>query len=200
MTDRPNGFVAVNKTVLHYVQLSDQEMQFLKKNSSTILTHWFIDCVFFGSTTDYSLNYTYNDTMNDHHVEAIVVADNEPLPPIITTTIAATEAITTTIIPKATTIIPTTTITPIPTLLPIVNHSVITTIPTTTTLPPLPTVKLENANESLTHNITKRAISNRTFKKYENDQSCDNTIPIGKKHTYGRFQQTVSVRGKFEYI
>ncbi|CAG4983039.1 unnamed protein product [Colias eurytheme] len=40
---RDNKFVASNNTVHHFVQLPDNEMQFLKKNASTIITYWFID-------------------------------------------------------------------------------------------------------------------------------------------------------------
>ncbi|KPJ15647.1 hypothetical protein RR48_03778 [Papilio machaon] len=88
--ERPNNFVAVNKTVLHYIKLPDNEMEYLKNNASTIITYWFIDCIYIDQTTDLSLNYTYNDLMADHYIDALVVANNLPLPPVTTTTTTTT--------------------------------------------------------------------------------------------------------------
>ncbi|KAI5651918.1 hypothetical protein NE865_00255 [Phthorimaea operculella] len=62
-TERPNSFVAVNKSVTHYIKLPENEMQFLIQKSSQIITYWFIDCNFYDKTTDFAFNYTYSDPM-----------------------------------------------------------------------------------------------------------------------------------------
>lgn len=94
-TDRPNNFVAVNKTVQHYIQLPENELKYIQGNSSEVITYWFIDCMIMASTDDFSFNYTYADNMGDHHIEAILVVNNQPLVPITTTTTTTTTSTTT---------------------------------------------------------------------------------------------------------
>lgn len=78
-------FVAVNETVEHKVQISANEEEFLRNNMSSIVTYWFIDCVYIDQTPDFYLNHTYTDLMGMHLIDALVVAITEPLPLITTT-------------------------------------------------------------------------------------------------------------------
>lgn len=187
-TERENSFVAVNKTVTHRIILSENDLEFLKKNTSSVITYWFVDCMYVDNSADFSFNYTYGDVMGNHHIDALVVANHDPLPPLVTTTTTTTTAPTTT----ATTTTP---------------KSPNSTIPTTTekSKPINETVTvLKSTNETdLVHKLAKRAISNKT--KFKGNHTitlpknfiCKNSnVPIGPHETYGHFQATIGVRGE----
>ncbi|RVE51286.1 hypothetical protein evm_004090 [Chilo suppressalis] len=166
---RPNRYVSVNQPVIHYVQLPDNEMEFLKRNASKVVTYWFKDCTLIDQTTDLSLNYTYTDLMGDHYIEALVVADNLPLPPLTTTTTST----------RTTTRTTTTTTTTTPK-------------PHTSSLPPANVTVLSNN----THKLVRRSVSSKS-KKVGSPLNfvCYNTsiVPIGDTYTYGHYQETISV-------
>lgn len=184
-TERPNSFIAVNKTVTHSIKLSDNDLDYLKKNTSSVITYWFIDCIFVDKTADFSFNYTYSDVMADHHIDALVVANHDPLPPLPTTTTTARPTTTTTTLkPPNSTIVTTTTDKPQ------LNET-------------LTVLKSANETEGV-HKLAKRAISNKT--KFKGNRTitlptnfiCKNSnVPIGPHETYGHFQATIGVRGGY---
>lgn len=183
-TDRPNSFVAVNKTVTHRIILSENDLEFLKKNTSSVITYWFIDCIFVDKSTDFSFNYTYGDVMGDHHIDAVVVGNHDPLPPLITTTTTTT---TTTTAPKP----PNSTI-----------PTVVTTVKPKLINETVTVLKSANATDPV-HKLAKRAISNKT--KFKGNHTITlpmnfickkSNVPIGPHETYGHFQATIGVRGE----
>lgn len=148
-------------------------MAFLNQNASTVITYWFIDCMYIDQTTDMMLNYTYNDT-KDHTLDVLVVANNEPLPPLTTTTTTTTTTSTTTTT--------TTTTTPKP----------------SSTVPPAQNATGLAVSESTAHKIVKRN-AKKALIRAEKDFICHNSgiVPIGDKYTYGHYQETISIRGEF---
>lgn len=107
-----NKFVFVNQTAEHSVSLPVDDEMFLRQNTSSIVTYWFIDCVFKDQTVGFKLNHTYIDSMEDHKIDALVVGNTHPLPPLPTTTAApiTTPVTTTTLKPNSTTtVLPVTT-------------------------------------------------------------------------------------------
>ncbi|KAL1517028.1 hypothetical protein ABEB36_000848 [Hypothenemus hampei] len=96
-------FVATNTSIQNSISLKKSDQEFLKKAPS-VLTYWFVDCIYYGITTDLSFNYTFAQSEQNHNIEVLVVADFTPLPP--TTTL---QPITTTIPSNVTTPTPATT-------------------------------------------------------------------------------------------
>ncbi|KZC07314.1 hypothetical protein WN55_07725 [Dufourea novaeangliae] len=59
------------------------------KTATTVSTYWFIDCRYYGQTSDLNILYNFTNPDVSHLLEALVVASFEPpttLPPPITTT------------------------------------------------------------------------------------------------------------------
>nr|CAD7198476.1 unnamed protein product [Timema douglasi] len=143
-----NGkFISNSRQVTHQVQLTKPDYEYLAANSTSILTYWFVDCVYYGSTSDYSLKFNYTEAGKEHNVEALVVAYYEPptttpVPTTPTTTTTTTTTSTTTT-NKPTTQGPggnTTTTTPTPRTM---------TPPTTTVLPSQP----HNSSSELSNDV-----------------------------------------------
>lgn len=101
------NFVSNATQVQHEVNLSKGDLAFLE-NATEIATYWFIDCIYYGETENFSFNYTYGTVGANHSVQALVVASFEP--PTTTTTTTTSTTTTTT----STTTTTTTTSTPPP--------------------------------------------------------------------------------------
>ncbi|XP_054282107.1 uncharacterized protein LOC129000137 isoform X2 [Macrosteles quadrilineatus] len=109
-------FVSSATEVTHTIYFSEPDKSFLDKKATSVVAYWFVSCIYYGATSDLSFKYNYtNDADQTMHVEALVVASFEPLPPPTTpaptTTIAPTDKPTSTP-PTTTTAAATTTVKP----------------------------------------------------------------------------------------
>ncbi|CAH0384173.1 unnamed protein product [Bemisia tabaci] len=129
-------FVSTAVAVDHHVELTAPDHNFIK-NATSLLTFWFIDCIYYGMTSNlepFSFNYTKPDTK--HHLETITIADFSPLPP-------------TTVAPPTTTPSPTTSTT----------TSTTTTTVTVPTVPPVttPVTTEKTTTSKIVHEVRRRS-------------------------------------------
>lgn len=153
----------------------------LMKNATSLTTHWFIDCKYYGQTPDMTFDYKFLKPNETHSLEALVIASYEP--PTTTTT----QAPTTTTTQKTTT---TTTSTPPPPN----GTTVVTTTksPTKTT-----TVTTTVKPKTTTGKTTTTAPSETIFGNVTFPYVCLNTsvVPPDPKKTYGYFGKIIQTRG-----
>ncbi|XP_023012413.2 uncharacterized protein [Leptinotarsa decemlineata] len=162
---RSNDFVSNAETVIHEVDLKKSDLDYVK-TAPTVLTYWFVDCTYYGITTDFKFAYNYTVADEIHFVEALVMADFTPIPP--TTTVAPS---TTTVKPNSTTVTPaTTTIQPNSTTI----KPITTSIPTTIS----PNVTTTSTSKS----VARRSIDNSA--KNNNVTSKISTLVDGKLVAY----------------
>lgn len=72
------------------IDLRKGDYDYVAAKATSISTFWFVDCGFFGQTTNFTFNYNFNQPNTTHVVEALVIASFDP--PVTTTTIAPTTA------------------------------------------------------------------------------------------------------------
>lgn len=89
--------------------MNTPDAEYLKKNATSIVTHWFVDCVYYGESSNFTFDYKYDKPDKTHVIEALVVAGFEPITTPAPTTTSTTSTTTTTT--KSTTTTPTTTTT-----------------------------------------------------------------------------------------
>nr|CAD7426704.1 unnamed protein product [Timema monikensis] len=189
-------FISNSRQVTHQVQLTKPDYEYLAANSTSILTYWFVDCVYYGSTSDYSLKFNYTEAGKEHNVEALVVAYYEPP----TTTPVPTTPITTTTTNKPTTQGPggNTTTTPTPRT---------TTPPTTTVLPSQP----HNSSSELSNDVNLAPTVNTTavlINMSEPNTTIDlpfvclnsSVISPDPKKTYGYFHRHLEVKAPVSQV
>lgn len=126
-------FVSNTSTVTHEIDVKETDWDYIK-NATTLFTYWFIDCTYYGITTDMKFFFNYTSPGEEHTVEALLMADFTPLPP--TTTVPPS---TTTTKPTTTTSKPTTT-----------TKNPNTTTPSTTINPNSVTTEKPNSVSSIT--------------------------------------------------
>ncbi|XP_067007546.2 uncharacterized protein [Anabrus simplex] len=89
-TRNTDGFVSNAAEVSHKISLSPPDFTFLAKNATSIFTYWFVDCVYYGYSTDFRFLFNYTE-MRSYNVEALVVASFDEIPdttvPPLTTTL-----------------------------------------------------------------------------------------------------------------
>lgn len=102
-------YVSNKENTLHQIRLKQSDFEFLNSSSTSVLTYWFLDCQYMGPSDDYSLTIKYNNSEEVHDVEALVVANFDPITTTTTTTTPSTTTSTTS------TTKPTTTVKPVPT-------------------------------------------------------------------------------------
>ncbi|XP_030749282.1 uncharacterized protein LOC115877286 [Sitophilus oryzae] len=115
-------FISSEDPLQSSVELKESDKNFLSK-APTVLSYWFVDCIYYGITSDLQFDYNFTKPDEQHVIEALVVADFTPLPPPTTTTttqkpttspnVTTTTSTTTTHKPKptnGTTIIPKTSV------------------------------------------------------------------------------------------
>ncbi|XP_044269601.1 uncharacterized protein LOC123014514 [Tribolium madens] len=177
---RTDLFVSNAEPVIHNVSLKPTDADFIKQAPS-VLTYWFIDCVYYGFRKDFEFPFNYTQAEKEHLIEALVVADFSPPPPPPTTT-TPTPTTTTTIKPNSTT---TSTTTPKPTT---------TTQKTTTKTPPTNSTKVKrdvNSQSKIMVNM------NGTLQPYNGNFPfvCNGTqVATDIQKTYGYFFKNVKVR------
>lgn len=174
------NYVSSASEVTHYVHFTEPDQAFLKKKATSVITYWFVDCIYYGLTTDLTFKYNYSSNATKAHIETLVVASFEPLPPP-TTTMAPTTTTT-----SSTTVKPTTT--------PVTTTSTTTVRPSNTSS----TAAALSPHLKLGVNVSEIPIL---------PYVCVNTsiIPPDPKKTYGYFSQKLDIKGtqlisKFVYI
>lgn len=168
------------------INLREGDENYIKNNATEISTYWFVDCKYYGQTSDYIFHYNFTKPNVTASVEALIVASYEPpttTPAPTTTTTTTTSTTTTTISPtppsNGTTTLNVTTVKPI-----VMSTTPIKVKTVSTTLRPN-----AQANNSITYPIDTKNTSlphvciNSTF------------IPSDPNKTYGYFHREVKVRG-----
>lgn len=177
-------YVSSTSPVTHNIRLKAPDTAFLKQNATSIVTYWFVDCIYYGATSDLTFIYNYTNAIDqERHLEALVVASFEkPSPPTTTMAPMTTTTLppsTTTGSPNGTTTMSTTT--PKPTVPP-------TTAAITTVLPSNNITAIVQPNVQLGSNASVIPIL---------PYVCLNTsiVPLDPKKTYGYFSKKVKIRG-----
>ncbi|KAK5642172.1 hypothetical protein RI129_008339 [Pyrocoelia pectoralis] len=82
-------FVSNASPVIHKVMLTNSDEQYLNNTATSILTYWFVDCIYYGFSKDFTFMFQYPEVDKKHRIEALVVAGFEPIttpaPPTTTT-------------------------------------------------------------------------------------------------------------------
>lgn len=207
-------FVSNASSVTHEIDIKQTDRDYIK-NATSVFTYWFIDCTYYGITTDMKFLFNYTSPGDEHTVEALVMADFTPLPP--TTTVppstTTTKSTTTTTKPTITTSKPTSTTnkpnstTTIATIKP---NYVTTKKPnggTTTVSTSIgpstaaKTLRKRSVDTKVSTNVQKvMMVVNGTKVPYNVSfpYVCNGTqVATDSKKTYGYFFRKVQVRGKF---
>lgn len=206
-------FISNAESVTHKIILNDADAEYINKTATSVLTYWFVDCVYYGVTNDYTFSLKYPDVNKRHRVEALVVAGFDPITtPAPSTTVAPTTSTT----PKTnvtTTVAPTTTKTTQTTTT--VKPNNVTTALTMTIKPKIEKLLVNNSSNSISgeERRIKRAINstgsnnsgimvrmNGTLVPYNGSFPfvClnNNTIAPDVNKTYGYFSRRFTVKGE----
>ena len=89
---REDEFVSSAVEVSHHVDLTEVDHAFLTQSATSVLTYWFVDCIYYGQTPGYVFNFNYTEPGKTQHVEALVIASFEP--PTTTTSTSTTTSTT----------------------------------------------------------------------------------------------------------
>lgn len=162
------NYVSSASEVTHYIHFTEPDQAFLRKKATSVITYWFVDCIYYGLSSDLSFKYNYSSNASTAHVQSLVVASFEPLPVPTTTTTTTT---TTTVSP--TTVKPTT---PSKTT-------------TSTTVQPSNITAALHPHLKIGVNVSEIPIL---------PYICVNTsiVPPDPKKTYGYFSQQLDIKGK----
>lgn len=213
---RETEYVSSTEQVSHRVDLTEADGAFLKHTATSVLTYWFVDCIYYGQTPGYVFNFNYTQPGKIHHVEALVIASYEPTTTTTTPTTTTTNPTHTPPISPATT---TTAVTPS-------TKTTTTALPTTTTASSTVTAAVPRKNN--THEINSNEISsamqmfpvqnssvmpvpapavNMPNETLANDTVfvpyvCLNSsiVPPDPNKTYGYFHRRLAVRGKWKFL
>lgn len=195
------NFVANHPEVEHIIDLKDTDLDFITQNHTQIQVFWFVDCIYYGYTSDLSFKFNYSKIDSEHVVETLIVA-SQNVEPLITTPP-----------PPSTTLAPsTTTTTPSITTVPSSNSTKTSTITplTTTTISPtteqITKANITNLKSQLnTSNILSltKILQGLPFNTSIHQDSimpgvCLNSthIEIAPNKTYGYFYKKFTVKGK----
>lgn len=165
------NYVSSASEVTHYIHFTEPDQAFLRKKATSVITYWFVDCIYYGLSSDLSFKYNYSSNASTAHVQSLVVASFEPLP-VPTTTLAPTTTTTTTTV-SPTTVKPTT---PSKTT-------------TSTTVQPSNITAALHPHLKIGVNVSEIPIL---------PYICVNTsiVPPDPKKTYGYFSQQLDIKGK----
>lgn len=183
------------------------------KSAPSLLSYWFVDCVYYGFTQDLKFDFNYTDPDNIHVVEALVVADFTPLLPTTTVKPSTTTKATTTT-SKPTTTTPTTTKPTTKTTTTTSKPSTATTTikpNVTTVIPPVASISMTTAQHLVKREVTfalpmKNSTSkvmvkvNGTLVPYNGSfpYICNNTqVTVDPTKSYGYFTEVIDVKGEF---
>ncbi|XP_046660633.1 melanocyte protein PMEL isoform X2 [Homalodisca vitripennis] len=175
-----NNDVSSAAEVTHWISFSDPDEEFLAENATLIQTFWFVDCIYYGATSDLSFRYNYSDAVDKtRSVEALVVASFDPIPSPTTTQAPTTTTSTTTTLAPSTTANPQTTTTTVATTTKVVTTTVAT--------PSNNITAVVEPNLKMGTNVSEIPIL---------PYVCLNTsiVPPDPKKTYGYFSSRVNVK------
>lgn len=208
-------FVSNASTVTHEIDIKQTDRDYIK-NATSVFTYWFVDCTYYGITTDMKFLFNYTSAGDEHTVEALVMADFTPLPP--TTTVPPT---TTTTKPSTTTSKPTTPTSKTTTTTAKPNST--TTV--TTVKPTVPTGNPINITTAVTTSVRPSVVA-KSLRRRSTDTNVDLNAPkimtvvnglkvpynvsfpyvcngtqvaTDSKKSYGYFFRKVQVKGEFRY-
>ncbi|XP_050301039.1 uncharacterized protein LOC126739409 isoform X1 [Anthonomus grandis grandis] len=169
-------YVSTRQTLKNSIKLKQSDQAYIS-TAQSVISYWFVDCVYYGVITNMSFNYNFTKPEENHLIEALVVGDFTPLPP--PTTVAPS-----TTTPK----VSTTSTTPKP-----------TTSPTSTTKKPSSkqkrAVKNESASNETQSNI--KIWQNGTLVPYNGTfpYVCNSTIiTTDNKKVYGYFRRVITTK------
>lgn len=84
-----NSLASTANTIKHIVKLKDTDLALLNATATQVVTYWFVDCIYYGPSYNYTLSMNYTEPDKEHHVEALVIGGYEPIttpaPPSTTT-------------------------------------------------------------------------------------------------------------------
>lgn len=205
---RSEQYVSSKGTVRHLIDLKQTDANYIK-SAPTVLSYWFVDCVYYGFNNYLQFDFNYTDPDKTHVVEALVVADFTPLPP------------TTTVPPSTTTKATTTTPKPTTTPQPTTTKTTPTTTSRPTTVTPSTTSVKPNVSTSVPskHVVKREAVNSVAVKSNSTSKImvkvngslvpyngsfpyvCNSTqVTIDPKKAYGYFSEVIDVKGKFFYL
>lgn len=200
---RSDHYVSSKGTVTHTVQLKKTDSEYIK-SAPTVLSYWFVDCVYYGFNQDLTFDFNYTESDKNHVVEVLIVADFTPLPPTTTTVTPSTTTKTTTTSSKPTNTTFTSTTSKPP------------TITTVTSLKPnvSTSITIATSKSSTYKNLVKREVDvgfhlknkstimikvNSTLVPYNGSfpYVCNNTqVTINPSMSYGYFSELIDVKCK----
>ena len=213
---REDEFVSSAVEVSHHVDLTEVDRAFLTQSATSVLTYWFVDCIYYGQTPGYIFNFNYTQPGKTHQVEALVIASFEPP---TTTTSTSTTTSTTPTPPTAspsTTTVTTPSTTATTTIFPTTSAAAAATTTIATTTPSKNITNEINSNEissvmqmfpvqdthvmpvvapAAVNKSNGTLVNNTVFVPYV----CLNSsivLPDPNK-TYGYFHRRVTVKGKY---
>lgn len=185
-----NGLAMTNVPVEHIVKLKNTDLNLLNSTATDVVTYWFVDCVYYGPTRNFSLVMNYTEPEKEHQIEALVIAGYEP----ITTSAPSTTPVpntTTTEAPNSTTAAPSSTTAALSSTTTPSNSS--TTIASTKDITKRGVETHGNGNSSIKIRV------NGTLIPYDVEfpfVCANNTVPPDSSKTYGYFSSTLNIKGK----
>lgn len=170
-------YVPSNLEIEHKIELNSADFDYLNKSANSIIVYWFIDCIYIGNTTSYSLITNYTQPNIQHDILGIVVANIGP-PSVPTTTISPST--TTSSVPNITSSTPAASTN--------VTSTDATVITTTTTSESLKTDNIPSG-----HKINSTLTTDCTNKKPFDLLST--TVKLKNLQKYGYFSHSILVKG-----
>lgn len=183
-----NSYVSSVGEVTHTIKLNEADFEYVNTSATSILSYWFVNCVYYGPSKGLSFTLNYTKPEEEHLIEALVIAGYEPI---------------TTPVPPTTTVKPTTTTKPSNTTTTTTKATTTTTaITTTSTVKPksnttLTRIKRESAIENNGTSIMVKV--NGTLVPYNGSfpfVCLNNTVLPDPSKTYGYFSRKIRVKGK----
>lgn len=171
-----SSVVSSSEEVEHNVELSAPDRDYVLSNNRHTLTYWFVDCKYYGHSTDFKFHFNYSQPGMEHDVEALVVSS--PDIPVLTTTAN-----------------------PITTI-----SSTTTASPVTTDATTIPVNETSNLPVSSTATPVALSITNSTVSPINGSviapYVCRNSsiIPPDPNKTYGYFHKHITVKAPVQSV
>lgn len=189
----PITYVSTGSELVQTVEINAADYEYLNQSASSIIVHWFVDCIYQGNTTSYSFSSNYTQPETQHEVLGIVVANigppPQPTPTPVPTTTASPNTTTTTAATTTTTAAATTTTTAAPAAVNTTAAANSTTANLITSSTPK-TLKLDSPHNIINSNFTSEC---------QNKKNLDlllSAVQLKNKQKYGYFSRSILVKGK----
>lgn len=196
-------YVSNAATAQHIVNLTQPDANFLKSNATSVITYWFVDCVYYGPTDNFKFDYNYTVPDKEHTVEALIVAGYEPITTPAPSTTTSTTTATTSVHTTPTTATPTTKKSS-PTLTPINKTAIASEVTGNTYSHSVNLISSKRQKRAASYNNgTIMMKVNNTLVPYNGSfpfVCLNNTVAPDPSKTYGYFSKTVQVRGTLLFV